>query len=55
MRDYKLACGERLPSSTHDHSCYCTKGHTGEHACYCGIRWDDTGGISVLKTPRRRR
>ena len=37
MPDYKL------PSSTHDHSYYRTKGHTGKHACYCGLKWDDSG------------
>ncbi|HEX3233729.1 MAG TPA: hypothetical protein VHR41_06000 [Gemmatimonadales bacterium] len=55
MRDYKLACGARLTSSTHDHSCYHTKDHSGKHVCSCGIKWDDARKISVGKKPPRRR
>ena len=48
MPEFKLARGERLPGSTHDHRCYATQGHTGHHACYCGTRWGAEGRITVL-------
>lgn len=34
MPEFKFACGERLPGSTHDRRCYATHGHAGHHACY---------------------
>ena len=55
MPEYKLGCGERLPSTTHDHQCFYEKGHAGKHACYCGVKWDEEGRITVRGAPGRRR
>jgi hypothetical protein len=47
MPDYQMGC-----PATHEglnHTCTCTgkPGHSGWHRCHCGIRWDETGKISV--------
>jgi hypothetical protein len=55
MPDFKTGCIERLSGGSHDHSCYREPGDAGVHAGYCGIRWDNEGRLSVLRTSWRRR
>jgi hypothetical protein len=54
MPEFRTGCPERLPSLTHDHTCYLEQDHGSGLACFCGFLWDAEGRISIRKLPRYR-